>query len=819
MGQAHRPENAIPVFSIALVSATALAFEILLMRLFSIIQWHHFAYMIISLALLGYGVSGTFLTLFSKTVTGRFKVFYAGNILLFGLSVLLCFWLAQQLPFNPEEILWDTVQPLYLAAIYLLLALPFFFVANAIGSVFMVFTEAISRVYAADLFGAGLGALAIIGILFVAMPEQALLWLMLFGISTSIVALIEVKQRFNIITLIALSAALLVVILPADRFRLNISQYKSLPQTLGIPGTRVVDTLSSPLGLITVVESPVIPLRHAPGLSLDANTELPEQIGVFTDADAMTVINRVDKDPNGLGKPDYLTQLTSSAPYHLIHATSTLVPGAGGGSDVLQAKQYHVKNIDVVELNPQIVNLVQQDYSEFAGNLFGGEGVNVHVGDARGYVASTDKRYDVIQLTLLDSFGASSAGLYALSENYLYTVEAMQAYLQRLTGNGMLAITRWVKLPPKDTLKLLATAVESLRQSGVKDPARRLLLIRGWQTSTLLIKNSDVTEEEIARLKIFCEARSFDTAWYPGMQQKNANQYNLLQEPLFYNAAVALLGDNPRGFIDQYKFNISPATDDRPYFSNFFKWGLLPEIYGLLGKGGMTLVEWGYVVLIATLLQAIILSAVLVLFPLFIGKQHPLFVADSKKTILYFAYFFALGLAFLFIEIAFIQKFVLFLHHPLYSVASILTAFLLFAGLGSAWSGRFNQGKDISRAVVRSVIAIVIIGVVYLVALNGLFSLMLELPMPVKFIVSILIIAPLAFFMGMPFPLGLRKVSAQSRHLIPWVWGVNGCASVISAVLAVLIAIHVGFIAVVICALCLYAFAGLLVQHVDKAAR
>ena len=794
-----------PRYSIALLSASALAYEILLMRLFSIIQWHHFAYMIISLALLGYGASGTFLTLNARRLLANFPQVFVVNVLLFGVCALIFYLLAQQIPFNPQEILWDARQPWYLLLLYLMLAVPFFFAANAIGLALMFFRQDIARLYAADMLGAGVGSIGIVLLLFIVFPEISLRIVSVIAIATAALACWELRLGHKLKWLLLL-VALSPLLLPVAWTKLNMSPYKGLSQSLHITGSEVVAEYSSPLGLLSVLENPVVPLRHAPGLSLNATQEPPTQVAVFTDGDAMTVINEYP-DAGSLQRFDYLDQLTSAVAYHLGKPQKVLILGAGGGSEILQARYHGVAQIEAVELNPQMARLLQQDYAEFSGHLYNDKKIRLHIAEARGFVSGTQTQFDLIQVAMLDAFSASSVGLYALNESYLYTVEALQEYLRHLTTNGVLAISRWVKLPPRDALKLFATAVAALKESqpgDVKQPGQHLVLIRSWQTSTLLIKNKPFSGQEISALQTFSKQRAFDLAYYPGMPASQANQYNRLREPVYYQATQALLGDEHDSFMENYKFDIEPATDDKPYFFNFFKWSMLPEVLTLMGRGGLPLLEWGYLILIATFLQAVVLSLALIVLPLLIKRDLPGQGSGEVPAWRAFGYFFALGLAFLFIEIAFIQKFILLLHHPLYAVAVVLASFLIFAGFGSAFSRRYHQGNMLHSGIKWAASGIILLGVFYLLLLGPMFSMMLAWSTLAKALVAIVLIAPLAFCMGMPFPLGLSLLGKGSQHLIPWAWGVNGCASVLSAVLATLLAIHFGFAVVVLLALFLY---------------
>jgi SAM-dependent methyltransferase len=814
----HRPRDAglpvtsrtsrrpLPVVSVALVSAAALAYEVLLMRLFSIIQWHHFAYMIISLALLGYGASGTFIALAGPALLRRFERVYWSCLMLFGLSAVACGLLAQRIPFNAEEVLWDWHQPLRLLMLYLLLSLPFFFAANGIALALTRFRKDVPRIYAADLLGAGAGSLGIVLLLFVVFPGTALQIIGALGLLAALVASRELQMTQRRWPLLALLGAAVLISLPGAWLELQISPYKGLPQTLRIGGTRIIEERSSPLGLLTLVDSRRIPLRHAPGLSLYADTPIPEQLGLFTDADSMTAINH---NPGHKPLP-YLDWLTSALPYYLAEPEQVLVLGAGGGAEVQQALNHDVPRIDAVELNPQVIELVSEDFAGYAGRLYQRPGVRVHSADARGFIRESRERYDLIQISLLDAFGASSAGLYSLNENYLYTVEALQDYLQRLNPGGYLAISRWIKLPPRDSLKLYATALRALREAGAATPQRQLALIRSWQTGTLLVKNGVFTAREIADLRAFCAARAFDVAWYPGMTETEANQVNVLEQPYFFQAATALNGGDAAGFMARYKFNIEPATDDRPYFFHFFKWAVLPEILALRGQGGLPLLESGYLVMVATLLQAALISGLFILLPLGLRRWEPGAQSFPLRRDRIVVYFFAIGLAFLFIEIAFIQTFILFLDHPLYAVATVLTAFLLFAGLGSASIAHFRKKTARpSRLAGKAVAGIIGLGIAYSFLLGPLCDSLMILPLALRVIVSILLIAPLAFCMGMPFPLGLERIGAEMPGFIPWAWGINGCASVVSAVMASLLAIQFGFTVVIISALLLYLVAAL----------
>ena len=783
-----------PFIAIGLLSACVLAYEVLLTRLFSIVLWHHFAYMIISAAMLGYGASGTLLTLLKEKIAPHFGTAYVMAAAALAMLMPGAFLLAQQVPFNPLELLWDKTQPAKLLAVYLLMMLPFFCGGLGIGLVFAHFGKQASRIYSFDILGAGVGSLGVIGVLFLVPPHQVLTALTVLALLAAAIAVIELKMRPKwLISLFLGLAVLAAVAMPA--IQVHPSDYKDLSQALNIAGARVVEERSSPLGQITVVENTRVPLRDAPGMSLNATSEPPPQLGVFVDGDGPSALTKFD---GNLAPLAYLDQLTSALPYHVLERPHVLVLGAGAGSDVLQALFHGSVAVDAVELDRNVTGLVRQRFRDYAGNLYNQPGVHIYAAEARGFVNTSDKRYDLIQVALLDSFGTASAGLYGLSENYLYTVEGLQTYLSRLTPSGMLAVTRWLTLPPRDTLKLFATAVSALERSGVTNPAARLVMIRGWKTVTLLVKNSDFTAQEIAAIKEFSRTRSFDLAYYPGMRADEANRYNLLAQPYFFEGAVALLGTQRQGFIDQYKFYIEPATDDRPHFFRFFKWNAAAELLALREQGGMPLLDWSYPLLVATLVQAIAASILLILAPL--ALSHCRRTLPSGSVALYFL---AIGFAFMFMEIAFIQKFVLFLSHPLYAVAVVLCAFLMFAAAGSWLAERWQATNKVTLAVM----AMGVLALLYLAILPGLFQALIHLPDAAKIIISVALIAPLAMCMGVPFPTAMTRLADTSEQAIPWAWAINGFASVVGAVLATLLAIHLGFTVVILLAVLIYGMA------------
>jgi hypothetical protein len=463
------------------------------------------------------------------------------------------------------------------------------------------------------------------------------------GVVAAAIGLKELRIGSKKVFLLFFTLSLFLLFLPNKTVELNLSQYKDLSQTLRVKGAKIIDEFSSPLGTLSVVQNNQVPFRYVPGLSIACLEEPPLQLGVFTNGDGMSVLT---KYTGSLEELSYLDYKTSALAYHLRKLNKVLIIGAGGGSDILQALYHNTQKIDGVELNPQMVEIVKNKYSDFTGNIYSLKNVNIHIAEAREFITSSKEKYDLIQIDMVDSSGASSTGLQSISENYLYTVESIENAINTLSPNGYLSISRWIKLPAKDTLKLFVMALEALEKKGVKDPQKQLMLLRGWQTSTLIIKNTPFDKNEIKKFIDFSNKRFFDMAYYYGMQSQEANRYNILQEPFVYNSVKAILQDREK-FLKNYKFDVSAATDNKPYFYHYFKWDTLSEIFSLKDQGGLHLLEWGYLILIASFFQAVVASIVLIILPLFkykkaLKKEEGV----GKRDVL--IYFFSLGVGFLF---------------------------------------------------------------------------------------------------------------------------------------------------------------------------
>ena len=750
--------------------------------------------MVISLALLGYGISGAIIVLLKNRLSSDrlFALFLPlslVNAVFFSFSMWFCFAVAQGLDINPQELLWHSGQWGTLIAIYLSLALPFFFISNCIVLALTCFPGFAGKIYAADLLGAGAGSLLILYLLHILLPEQILQLLVFCALFSSGGYIVNFKRYRNSALLLLGGVMMSLLALPLSWQNIEMSQYKSLAQASRIQGATPIARYSGPLGDISIVENLSIPLRHAPGLSLYSRASIPEQRGLYIDGDGPTPITRWDGELSDL---DYLNDLSSAAAYHLRNIESVLILGLGGGSDILQAIRNQVEHITVTEINPQIIDTLAVLQKDYTGNLLEKGRVRVIESDMRAFLGSASESYDLINMVMLGSYSAASAGLYSLNETYILTVEALKLYLDHLNQHGILSFSHWLSIPSKSTLKFINTAVRAMHEMNIGHPENHIVVLTSLQTSTILLSKTPITALEIAQIQQFCAQKGFHLTYPDGHSGQEQTQFPQRVQL----SPGQLLNAEANSLIRQYKFDIMPAIDDRPYFNHYFKWSSLPEMLRLKTQGGLSLVESGYPLLIVAMLQATIGGVLLIIIASMGLKRNRYSFRLLGKVAIYFC---SIGLGFLFIEIVYIQKLILFLGHPLYAAAIAIAGFLVFAGLGSAWAN--SRLTNSQRLIVWRLLPLLAIS---LVALNCMPAAAYMLPFSWKAILCLLLIAPLAFFMGMPLPIAINHFGQKDNDLIAWAWTVNGAASVLSSVLASLLAMEFGFTVVIVLAGLLY---------------
>ena len=388
-------------------------------------------------------------------------------------------------------------------------------------------------------------------------------------------------------------------------------------------------------------------------------------------------------------------------------------------------------------------------------------------------------------------------------------MEAFQEALKRLEPGGLLAVSGPSDLPPRTGLRLLTTAAAALEKSGIQTPGAQLTLIRSLRTVHLLVKNGPLNAEDIARIRAFCNQRRFDPVWFPGIEAREANRWNRLDTPLFYQGAVQLLGPTAGLFTERYKFDVSPVFDDRPYFARFIKPATLKELFSLRGSGALGLMSLVEPVLAATLGQGVLLCLLAVWLPLRRFRAR----SEGRPR---GAIFLMLGIGFMLAEFAMIEKLSLFLNEPVAAVAVALAAFLAAAGLGGGLSLRLRVGAgEVLKYAGRAAVLVAGALVVYLAALPFVLHALMDMSLAVRLPLALLLISPLALVMGFPFPLAVAALKETEAEAVPWAWGLNGCGALIGPVLGIGLAVYGGVAAVLWAAALCYvaAYAGTLPQR------
>ena len=778
------------LLAVSVLSAAIVTYEIQLMHFFTIVQWHHFAYMIISIALLGFGASGTVISIFRNWMLERKDFLLPFLMISSGLLMTITIRVSRTefFLFDSYTLFVDRSQFSRLLGTYFLFFLPFFSGALAIGLIFVKKVSRIGTFYFSDLMGSGMGGALAIFLFWQFSPQEISSIIAILPILAGAL-IINKKTRLFLITYSLISLSMVVVHLNKP-FDLTPSQFKSISYALNLPDAKIDQEISSPYGLVQVVSSPV--QRYAPGLSLTYTEKIPPSPVIFNNGDwYASILPWSRKDTSHI-----LNYTTMALPYAFGTPKSVLLFNAGGGLEISHALINEAEQITATEPNATVISLMKNEYASFTDSLFYHPNLEIYTQSSRTFLNQTGKKYDLIQVPLLGAFGGS-VGLNALEEENLLTKEAFAEMWKKLSPNGMIALSTWIDIPPKISLKIAATLAEGLESLAIENPLNYIAVIRSWGTLTYVVKKKPLNNEEINKVKAFCERYNFDPALLPGITAQERVQFNSLDNDNFFHDLERMFNSQRENIIQEYDFNIQPTTDNQPYFFQFLRWKKYPDLVQKMGEKYIVFLELGYLIVLVTFIQVIILALIFIILPLFrIGMK-----GGNKVWVV--VYFSALGIGYMFLEIVFIKYFVLYLGHPIYSVATVISVMLISSGLGSYYSSRVRTQKSLLK--ITGIITLLIL--IYSFFIGSFLSSTVGLADAYKIAVTGVIIALPSFFMGMPFPLGLKIVNHFKESNVPWAWGINGCVSVISTSLAVIIAVEMGFMAMLLFAALAYGIA------------
>ena len=780
------------ILAVSLVSLASLLLELALTRLFSVVLFYHFAFFAISVALLGLGSGGVFahirqewLARFSMRTLGAWLCLLNSIFILCSVEVVL------HTPVSLEVTGRNFGK---LTIIYLAAAVPFFLTGLLFSVLFARSSNHISQLYGADLAGGATACLAVVPLLnFIGAPNALLLASASMAVAAGLWA-DQIKLRRAAYAL----TAVFVLLMAAN--------YSG----------KIIDVIYAK----GVYRDPKwIEYSRWNAISrIEVDTHLGGRY-VVIDADATTAIMNVDParwEQNASATPMY-TGLPETSGFNWKKSLMSAAPsvanvlrlrgdyaiiGPGGGVDVMRAVANGSPSVTGIEINPTIANNIMRGrYADYSFHLYDRPQVHIHVQDGRSYIRSSHDQYDVVQMTLVDTWASTAAGAFALSENNLYTIEAFREYFDHLKPDGMIAITRWEFKQPREALRVVSQGIEALHQVGVADPRRHFVLIadgglnEDGRPVLVLAKKTPFTAAEYSAVAAHVRENPNlfwlnPTAEYAGLQ------------PLPPAAAAfrdLIESNDPAGFARNYAYNVSPVSDSAPFFFFTLKTRhVIKNILAGTGRGMDWRINLGVVVLGMLLIISIVAVLAFLILPLLLHRhrQHA-----PKTGVVALLYFIAVGFGFILVEISLIQRFVLFLGHPTYALTVVVFLLLLSSGAGSvAARQRITSGSRI-LPLLGIIAAIIVIDVALL---PWLLSAAIGLPFVIKLFVSGIVLAPLGFLMGMPFPTGLRLVKT-----VEWAWALNAAASVLGSVMAMIIAIHFGLTITLLCAAAAYLLAGL----------
>ncbi|MEO6298428.1 MAG: hypothetical protein ABIV25_00385 [Paracoccaceae bacterium] len=827
--------------AVGCLAGAVIALQIGIMRVFAVGSWSHFGSLVVSLAMLGFGVASVLIVLAAEWIDRHWRPLTIWLLLAFGPLAVGANLLAQVLPFNAIFLISDPAQKWRLAENFLLYLLPFLVAALFLGIVFRQGCNQFNRLYFADLIGSGAAGLAVLGAMYVLPPERLLavplaLWLLAlvlwqrgFGGWLKPLA----SAAFALVTMAAYFAAPSLLNVPD----IAVSQYKGVAYARNFPDAKQLYRDVSPFGDLQVYASSY--MHFAPGLSDNAAFNVPEIpigtfVGMYIDGDGPEGIMRALPPEDA----KYYNYLPAYYPYVLKRDPKVFVVQFGGGLSTVTALNAGAASVTIAENNPAVLRAFHDpSLAEVTGNILANPKISVVPYDGRLFLAQTADRYDVIDFTLADSVGLSNPGGFAISERYAYTAEAIATYMKALAPGGVLSVTIWNKEePPKSVLKFYATVAAAARLVGA-DPAKSFFVSESYlSTTTVLFKDGGLTTDDVAALSKQTTDLSFDEVYSPGFAFYPAAADGILTQ---YRASVFGDGTTPAGdsatadsttsdmpidgaasdvpsttlarlfwqdlihgqaenVAGRYVFDNSPLTNDRPYFAAYVR----PQDLALtLDRLDILQDDWGYLLLWATLAIAGIAAIALILLPLLLGGQALREqITTAPAAILYFG---CLGLGYITVEVGLISDFSRALTNPTISAAIVISGMLVFSGVGSLVSERLpgtaRRSLPLLLLAIATVLAVAAAGISPILDAIGTWSYTL------RALLCLGLTAPAAFLMGFPMATALNWLARNGQdRLFVWAWGINGCTSVVGAAAVPLIAVTTGLSSVLLLAASAY---------------
>jgi hypothetical protein len=767
--------------SIGLLSAAITAHQLVLMQVLGYVHWHHFAYMVVAVALLGFGAAGTVLTFWRLPLVARAGQMLPWLALVCGVAMPLGLRLSQvpALAFDLHVLFVDSRQWLSLATIYLCLLPPFFLGGLATSLILTARAKRAGRYYFASLIGAGAGGVFGVALLEAVSPARAPALVAMLALASSVGFAFELSSRRRR-ALVATATLALLVTTPA--IPLRPSQFKSIAFALNLPDARVIEAAPSARGWVQIVGAPA--LRPAPPLSLNFPGALPNQHGVFINGYAHGGI----LDAVAAEDPTWMEFTPEAIGYVATPRERVALLETGPGGAAAYARARGARRIVVVEPNRTLVQLLrrQTDDGVWAPEWHWPE-VDVQGQSGRQFLRRTAEQFDLIVFP--PAGVAGGAGITSTTEQFLLTQEAFRDAWNRLAAGGALLVSAPLEFPVRHPLRLLTTIVAAVESLGVSDLGRHVLALRSWSSVAFLVTRDPAPDAMVAAVREFCDERSFDPLLLPDLRPEERTAYNEWPDPEFFADLDQIMSGRGLELQRRYPFRLEPTSDDRPWFGQFLRWNALRDLRTTFGSERVPFFELGTLMVALTFVQLLGLATICILLPLW--RLRPPHTAPKPQrtrlgTVLYFS---GLGAGFMLIEIALMIRFHGWLGSPLLAAGAVLTALLVFAGMGSWISERFDA-LPTARMRVTAVCMVMIAVTGWATA--RLAPTVASWPLLLQLSAAAGLVAPLGVVLGMAFPLGLRELQARAPNQVPWAWGINGCVSVATPAGAMLLGLEAG---------------------------
>ena len=777
------------------------------MRVLLCASWHHFAFLVVSVALLGFGASGTLLSLAGRRFEDRGEGAFFALVLLTALSLPNASRVAAEIPVEARFLPALLVKQIGMWVLYWAVwFIPFLFGATAIGLSLVLSGDRVPTIYGFNLLGSAVGACAAPVAMSCVHPK----WLpVIMGcvILSAALPLRAARSRRGVVWVALTGAGILIfAVVEPPEIRVDPFKYASYVRDLVDAGRAAPVTRAySPRSAVEVYSGDVF---HE--IAFLSPGRVPPPLFVVTgDGHWAGSVLRV----GSVGDAAVVDNTMMALPYAFVpERPSVLLLGETGGTNVWLAARRGARAVEVAQPDGKLLRAIR-GLPGGAGGVYDLPGVAVRVEEPRHFVGHSEKRYDLIQLAGLESWAVTTGGLAGLQQDHLLTVEGIGACLDRLSPRGILTVCRAIETPPQTSAKMLSTLARSLATRGIESPADHVVILRDYLSSCTMVRTAPWTLEEIETVRRVCEERELTPVFFPGIREDELNRPDRIPGPpgqpgdWLHYAAVSLFSSDAERFVEEWPFDIRPPTDDRPFFENFGRLASIGVLRNAYGELWPTRTELGLLFVIGASLIILAVGAVLTIVPL--DFRPEIRRAERRGTAaLYFA---AIGLGYMTAEICVLSRLTRIVGDPVLAGAATVAGFLLFSGAGSLAAQRIDPART---TLVRGLLAAAAGACAALWILSGRLADPLgSLSLSSRILAGILLIAPAAFLMGFPMPLALRRAGNAEPALVPWAWGVNGFASVLAPPVATAIALSSGFTAAGAAAIVSYAAACILYRH------